>query len=197
MQGVFIVIDGVDGSGKSTIIKKLAEDLPKERTFVTREPFNRARMKEFFSKPNAIQRKEEALKMYTEDRKHHAKIIQTHLEAGNIVVCDRYKYATYAYQTAQELPFELVHETQKDFMAPDVAIIIDLPANETMKRMKLTINLPWNWATNFSTLGNGITLKFSFGMFWKNTKRDHRKLCAPGLLSGLMSHQTIKLYRAA
>ncbi len=136
MRGVFIAIDGIDGCGKGTIIQKLVRELPKEKTFVTREPFNRTRMKEFFSKPNAIQRKEEALTMYTEDREHHCTVMQAHLEAGNIIICDRYKYATYAYQTAQGLPFELVHESQKKFMAPDVAIIIDIPASESMKRMQ-------------------------------------------------------------
>ena len=76
-----------------------------------------------------------ALKLFTKDRKKHIKIIQNCIKKGITVITDRYKYSTYAYQTAQGIPFEEIHKLQKTMPEPDITILIDTPAEIAIQRL--------------------------------------------------------------
>ncbi len=141
MKGTFIAIEGIDGCGKGTVIKRLAAELFQENknshVFLTREPYRREWMRKYLSTINPEYRGEEALLLFLKDRKEHVKIIKIMLKKGVIVLSDRYKHSTYAYQMAQGMSFEKIHEMHKGLPVPDITIIIDITTEEAEKRLLL------------------------------------------------------------
>ena len=143
-RGKFIVLDGIDGSGKGTQAKLLADYLfdcdKKNHIFLTREPYNsehyaeiRKLLKEGISpKDNA----EVMAELFVKDRKVHAKLIEEFLSRGIYVVCDRYKYSTLAYQQTQGIPLAKLIEMHKGILVPDLAVIFDMPVEIALKRVK-------------------------------------------------------------
>jgi len=103
---MFIVFEGIDGSGKTTIASMVANELKSQgyKIFLTEEP-TRTWLGE------AVRRgiKEEKNPftqafLFFADRAEHIREIKKRLEKGEIVICDRYIYSTYAYQGAQLSP---------------------------------------------------------------------------------------------
>jgi len=139
MKGVFIAIEGIDGCGKGTVIKKLATELfeanKNNHIFLTREPYKRDWLKKFLSTIDPNSRGDEALKLFVEDRTQHCKMIDACLKKGILVLSDRYKHSTYAYQMAQGVPFERIQELHKGLLIPDLTIVVDVPVAEAMKRI--------------------------------------------------------------
>ena len=139
MKGVFIAIEGIDGCGKGTVAKRLTTELfdrdKNNHLFLTREPYKREWLKKFLSTIDPNSRGEEALKLFVEDRTKHCKMIDACLKKSIIVLSDRYKHSTYAYQMAQGVPFERIHELHKDLLVPDLTIVIDIPVAEALKRI--------------------------------------------------------------
>ena len=79
----FIVIEGMDGAGKSTLAKSLGEDF--KNSLVTHEPMEECHSLEEFLK----------------DRdKHWKEVIEPALKEGQTVICDRFMDSTLVYQTA-------------------------------------------------------------------------------------------------
>ena len=112
IQGNFIVIDGPDGAGKSTVIKGvqsalLAEGLP---VVLTREPGGSPYAEKvrdvILSDDAEIAEPETMLLLFMAARLEHvAKTIRPALARGKIVLCDRFDSTTYAYQiVAEERP---------------------------------------------------------------------------------------------
>lgn len=143
-RGKFIVLDGIDGSGKGTQAKLLADYLfdrdKKNHVFLTREPYNseyyteiRRLLKEGTNpKDNA----ELLAELFVKDRKVHAGLIEEFLIRGVYVVCDRYKYSTLAYQQTQGISLVKLIEMHKGIFVPDLAIIFDMPVEIALKRVK-------------------------------------------------------------
>jgi dTMP kinase len=139
MKGVFIAIEGIDGCGKGTVIKRLTSELfeanKDNHIFLTREPYQRDWLKKFLSRLDPLSQGDDALKLFVEDRTTHCKMIEACLKKGIIVLSDRYKHSTYAYQMAQGVPFEKIHELHKPLLVPDLTIVIDITAQEAVRRM--------------------------------------------------------------
>ena len=142
-KGKFIVIDGIDGSGKGTQAKLLADyffDRDKKRhIFLTREPYN----SEYYAEirrllKESVNPKDNAgllAELFTKDRKVHAELIEEFLSRGIYVVCDRYKYSTLAYQQTQGVPLAKLIKMHKGILVPDLAIILDVPADIALERV--------------------------------------------------------------
>jgi len=101
-KGAFIVLEGIDGTGKSTIARKLKEQLEGEgrEVLLTAEP-----TKEWLG--DAVRRaNEEDLDprteslLFTADRCQHTAGIGRWVDEGKVVICDRYFGSTVAYQGA-------------------------------------------------------------------------------------------------
>jgi len=145
MGGSFIVFDGGPGSGKGTMIKKTFElifDKSKkyDNILVTDEPTNGPhglRVRELFKKQSSpTDFAEEIFEAFVEDRAWHIEnIIRPALEKNFVVICDRYKYSSIAYQTVQGTDFNKVFSAHKDFLAPDLALILDVDAKEAVRRI--------------------------------------------------------------
>lgn len=149
-KSLFIVLDGVDGSGKSEMLKLLHNYLfsknKKYRILTTREPTNGiygSEIRKILRKEkDPLKNAEKLLSLFTKDRAEHLKnTILPFLEHSNdtecnIVICDRYYYSTIVFQYAQGLDLKRVLEANKDFRKPDTTFILDLPAEMALKRIR-------------------------------------------------------------
>lgn len=142
MKSLFIVFDGLDGSGKGEMIKKLEKYLgsKKLKILVTREPtdgYYGKELKEILKKEKDPKRgAEKCLALFVADRKEHLiHEIEPFLENEGIVICDRYYYSTIAFQHTQGIEMEQVIFPNMGFRTPDIAFILDLPAETALERI--------------------------------------------------------------
>lgn len=149
-NSLFIVIDGIDGSGKSEIVKMLHNYLfsksKKYRILTTKEPTNGIygrRIREMLEKENdPMSSREKMTELFIKDREEHLKsAINPFLEKSNehemnIVICDRYYYSTIAFQGAQGLNMEELIEKNKVFRKPDAAFILDVEPSLALERIE-------------------------------------------------------------
>lgn len=136
---MFITIEGIDGTGKTTVITKIQKYLEDhgKSVWVTSEPTEgqfgrilRERLKESFKEDAKVI---DAL-IFATDRVDHQKEITAHLEKGEWVLSDRYKDSSIAYQTAQGLEWEWVETINTHSIDPDLTILLDMEAKESLKR---------------------------------------------------------------
>lgn len=147
MRGKFIVIDGVDGCGKGTQAKLLANyifDKSKDNhPWLTREPYRSRYYREIRRLlKSGIDPKANAMrlaKLFVADRRVHEKIIRRNLREGHPIISDRYKYATLAYQQAQGIVLKKLIAMHRGILVPDLAIILDVPIAVALQRIKKDI----------------------------------------------------------
>jgi len=136
MKGVFIVIEGIDGSGKTEISKRLAnklKDLTREKIIYTQEPYSNELRK--LSNDLETQDGYELTLLFSLDRaKHVREVILPNIISGNIVISDRYYYSTIAYQGAMFVNIEWIREVNKYFPKPDFAFLLKVPPEICGKR---------------------------------------------------------------
>ncbi len=149
-KGIFIVIDGIDGSGKSEIVKMLHNYLfsksKKYRILTTREPTNGRygkQIREMLRKEkDPLSSDKKLTDLFIKDRKEHIKNIikpflkKTNYYELNIVICDRYYYSTIAFQGSQGISMKLLINKNKSFLRPDIAFILDLEPTIALERIK-------------------------------------------------------------
>jgi dTMP kinase len=104
-RGLFITLEGLDGSGKTTQIKRLAAWLQKSglEPVITRQPGGTPigdRIREILldARSSGLAPMAEMALMFSDRAQAIAQIIQPALDAGKIVVCDRFTDSTEAYQ---------------------------------------------------------------------------------------------------
>jgi dTMP kinase len=142
---MFITLEGIEGSGKTTQIEYIAEYMKDKgrECVVTREPGGtdigkKIRAILLDSKSKKLDPSAEML-LYTADRIQHVnEIIRPALSSGKIVLCDRYFDATIAYQgIARGIDMDLInmlHTNVVDNLRPDITILLDLSVEEGLKR---------------------------------------------------------------
>jgi len=144
-RGLLITFEGIEGSGKSTQIR-LASEWLKTRGIghvVTREPGGTligAEIRKILLSEGtqSLEPVAECL-LYLADRfQHIAEVISPHLNAGEIVLCDRYHDSTLAYQGyARKISLDLLHRvwTQSGIsIDPDLTFLFDLDPRVGIKR---------------------------------------------------------------
>ncbi len=140
-DGLFIVFEGIDGTGKSTQLHLLAEKLRQLGFAVvaTREPTSGPygqKIRELFVDRGAVSRDAE-LELFIADRGQHVKeVIAPALADGCVVICDRYYLSTIAYQGANGMNPELILEKNMGFPTPDLAIILEIDPSHGIHRIR-------------------------------------------------------------
>ncbi|MCD6559032.1 dTMP kinase [Palaeococcus sp. (in: euryarchaeotes)] len=147
-MGMFIVLEGIDGAGKSTQARLLAQWFEKRgyEVVLTKEPtdtpFGKLIRKlvliggkEGIIDGARISHEAEAL-LFAADRAEHVhKLIKPSLEQGKVVISDRYFYSSLAYQWARGLDLEWLVDLNRFAVRPDLVILLDLPVRESMNRI--------------------------------------------------------------
>lgn len=135
---LFIVFEGIDGAGKSTQAKMLADRLSETGVpvLLTAEPSDsRAGLaiKSIKTRPAA----EEEARLFTEDRRHHVKqVIEPALRQGRSVICDRYVYSSVAYQGARGIEPQVIISANQEFARPaDITFLLEIPVEEALSRI--------------------------------------------------------------
>tara|TARA_B100000945_G_scaffold128822_1_gene102670 strand:+ start:207 stop:842 length:636 start_codon:yes stop_codon:yes gene_type:complete len=151
MKGKFIVIEGIDGSGKTTQINQLSKWLKgtnlipeNNQLVITREPggtnlgecirsllLDTSKEK----KPDSITE----LLLYAADRAQHVnEVIRPSLNKGDWVISDRFTGSTLAYQGyGRKLNIKLIKELEiiaTQGISPDITFLLDIPVDESIKR---------------------------------------------------------------
>jgi len=142
-RGRFVTLEGVDGAGKSTHVRFIADALAAggRRVVVTREPGG-TDFAEQLRKVVLTQKLPPVvvtLIVFAGRGDHVAKVIEPALAAGSSVVCDRFTDATIAYQgagqgVARELIDELTREVHPN-LVPDRTLVFDCPFEIAAKRL--------------------------------------------------------------
>jgi dTMP kinase len=141
-RGRLIVFEGVDGSGKSTQLRLLSEELREDRIahIVTKEPTEGVwgRKIRAMARSGELVAPEEELRWFLEDRREHvATVLRPGIEAGQIVLSDRYALSTVAYQGARGLdPQQLLAQAEAEFPLPDLALIFELDPEAGLARVQ-------------------------------------------------------------
>jgi dTMP kinase len=141
MRGVFICIEGLDGSGKSTQTELLAKKLCKAgyNAISTAEP-SKGKLGHFIRKRLFEQKRlpttAEAL-LFAADRIDHVQnTVIPALKEGKIVISDRYVYSSLAYQGSAGLSLAWIETINSHAQKPDLSIFIDVAPETVLERIK-------------------------------------------------------------
>ena len=145
MRGKFITFEGADGSGKTTQIEMIKEYLEKQgyQCVLTREPGGSdlgVKIREILLHYDGEVDSLCELLLYMADRAQHvSEVILPAIEAGKIVLCDRYTDSSVAYQGyARGLDREKIIQLNKvatNNLEPDLTIVFDVETEVAMKRV--------------------------------------------------------------
>ena len=146
-RGLFVVFEGIDGSGKSTVAHGVFDALSREmpgRVVLTSEPTD-SWLGECVRRANSEGTDEfaEAL-LFMADRAQHGQQIKAWLEQGMIVLSDRYFSSTLAYQGAllkhqmggTKTALEWLKEVNRPIVvAPDLTLLLTVKVNVAVERL--------------------------------------------------------------
>ena len=147
--GYFITFEGIDGAGKSTHIQAFADELgkrfPNKSVVLTREPGGTElgeKLRDILLH-HPMHLETEALLMFAARREHLATVIEPALQAGKIVISDRFTDASFAYQGGGrgldlaklyelevwvQMRFKSSGVEQRYLLQPDLTFLFDLPS---------------------------------------------------------------------
>lgn len=141
-EGILIVLEGIDGAGKSTQAEILMNRLHERGYDVVyfREPSDGKWGQEIKKKaahPDSLSPEEE-LDLFLKDRKENVeKNLRPALEKKKIVILDRYYFSTIAYQGAKGIDQEQIRRVNEEFVVePDLVFFLDVDPREGLDRIK-------------------------------------------------------------
>ena len=140
----FVTFEGIDGAGKTTVSRLVAESLRAKghRVHLTTEPtkswLGDAVRRAYDDDVGAVA---ESF-LFLADRAAHLTEIRAHLQKRELVLCDRYADSTYAYQGARleglmNDPIRFLQRASEPWaLRPDVTILLRIPAELARKRIE-------------------------------------------------------------
>ena len=145
MQGKFITLEGIEGSGKSTNLVTIKSILDQYKIdyVLTREPgggpLGPYLRKLLLDKDQSISPSVEMLLMMADRRDHVDNLINPNLDKGIWVISDRYLDSTIAYQGGgRQLDIDLITSLSASLKlpTPDLTLLFDLPVDVALERAK-------------------------------------------------------------
>lgn len=146
-KGLFVVIEGMDNSGKTTQVNLLKQYLEERRipVFPTREPGGteigeeiRGILLKNRDQGEMMSPEAQALFFYAARSVFLDKVVQPALDEGKIVITDRFEPSSYVYQGYAQGAIEQVETLSKLVVGqkywPDRCVVLDIPAEESLRR---------------------------------------------------------------
>ena len=153
MRGKFISFEGIDGAGKSTHIRYVADYLQQHlksqdhQVICSREPGGTPlgeQLRDILLK-QSMHLETEALLMFAVRREHIAQVIQPTLERGDWVISDRFTDASFAYQGGgRHLSLDKLNQLEQwvhPDLQPDITFLFDVPLEVARARLDATREL--------------------------------------------------------
>jgi dTMP kinase len=146
---MFLTIEGIDGTGKSTqasLLSAYISDTCHHNVIRTKEPGGwegGALLREMVTNGSLKHPWSEAYLFMLDRAEHVANVILPAIAAGSDIICERYHDSTLAYQVwGRGLPLDIFEALfiKSEFPVPDVKILLDMPVDEAMKRVKMRGN---------------------------------------------------------
>lgn len=173
-KGIFITIEGTDGSGKSTQIRNIEEFLREQGydVVITRDPggteISENIRKLVLNPDNTKMAKTTELFLYYAARAQlAAELINPAIAEGKIVICDRYIDSTYVYQGFgrgfEKETIDILNDISLSGIYPDITFFLDISPEVAMKRRQ-----------NASSLDRIEKEEMDFHM---KVYRGYKKLC--------------------
>lgn len=142
--GLLITFCGLDGSGKSTMMKRLIADLePNYDLFVTKQPTDAVRGSKIFRTymdtpcHDAFDYRSLSLLAASDRLQHVNKVIEPQMNSGKIILCDRYFYSCLANLRARGYKDDKwVYEIASFMIQPDISFFFDVPVEEAVARVR-------------------------------------------------------------
>lgn len=140
-HGVFICVEGLDGSGKTTQARLLVKRLNKTCCAVyTAEPsagdIGKLIKRRYLQVENRCSAVVEALLFAADRVEHLTNEVLPALDEGKTVVSDRYVFSSLAYQGAAGLDLDWIEKVNAQAVCPDLAIFIDVDPETVVRRLK-------------------------------------------------------------
>lgn len=145
--GIFVTLEGIEGVGKTTNLRFLAEHLHKHNVpvLVTREPGGTPLaddIRHFLLSEHEeeVLPETELLLMFAARAQHIKNVIRPALAAGKLVLCDRFTDTSYAYQGAgrgiEKEKIAMLESVVQDGLKPELTILFDAPIEVGLSRIK-------------------------------------------------------------
>jgi dTMP kinase len=141
---LYLVFEGLDGAGKTTQCRLLAEFLERHgwEVVMTREPTSGPWGQKIRSMASSGQQVsiEEEIDWFVQDRKQHIQeLIVPSLMAGKAVIQDRYYFSSVAYQGSRGGDADAIFALHQPFCpVPDGVLFLDIPAEEGLRRVEVS-----------------------------------------------------------
>ncbi len=134
---LFIVFEGIDGAGKSTQARMLADRLRDDKIpfILTAEPSDGPTGRLIKSLKARLDPEEEA-RLFTEDRRQHVEnVILPAIKRRDTVICDRYVYSSVAYQGARGVDPDRILCENRQFVMPDLIFLLEITVEIALSRI--------------------------------------------------------------
>ena len=143
-KGHLFTFCGLDGCGKTTMLTMLKQELEqKYEVFLTKQPTDAVRQSDIFrtymDSPDhdAYDYRSLSLLAASDRLQHVSKVIVPQMEAGNIVISDRYFYSCLANLQARGfVQDKWIYEIAESVVKPDVAFFFDVPVETAVARVR-------------------------------------------------------------
>ena len=145
-NGKLITFCGLDGCGKTTMIRRLTESLTDRGipVFVTKQPTDDIRKSEIFRSfmddpdPSRFAYRALSLMAAADRIQHTEKVILLALQEGYVVISDRYIYSCVANLLARGYEKDQwIYEIAKQLISPDLAFFLDVPVRIAVERVRM------------------------------------------------------------
>ncbi|WP_442759689.1 dTMP kinase [Streptomyces virginiae] len=143
-RGLLVSIVGFDGSGKTTQIERVGEELRAQGHEVveTRQPADwyreLAEVQVFHDNGGSAESARILSLLAAADRHRHVmEVVNPALERGAIVLCDRYVYATFGVFIHRGVDFDFLATINSGIPRPDHAFYLRVPTDELLRRLRI------------------------------------------------------------
>ncbi|MFA0783300.1 dTMP kinase [Fervidibacter sacchari] len=175
MRGLLITLEGVEGSGKTTVANLVAENLRQKglTVTVTAEPGDTSvgrQIRQLLATIDERTAWTETFLFLADRAEHVAKVIKPALERGEIVLCDRFTDSTIAYQGfGLGLPLEWLMQLNNiatNGLVPDLTLLLDIDPEAGLKRSQRE--------TVFERRSLDFHQRVRWGYLWLAKQEPHR-----------------------